>query len=191
MLFTLVSKYSVINVIGLQESVREQLARIMRKLALPLVSTDFTSTEYYTNLRRFDGLWCRSLKLKINSISRRNNLLFAYIWISHLRVNCHNDSPLTRCLCAGLFMQVAHLQKQGHYLTVKDHQVRNYYCKTPYHTALISDTVWAGGFHSSVVRGGQQTAMGALPGVCAHHSQLCAHCHSGPRGVAGGAGSSL
>jgi len=62
------------------ESVREQLARIMRKLALPLVSTDFTSSDYYTNLRR--------------------------------------------CLCAGLFMQVAHLQKQGHYLTVKDHQVR-------------------------------------------------------------------
>jgi len=61
------------------ESVREQLARIMRKLALPLVSTDFTSSDYYTNLRR--------------------------------------------CLCAGLFMQVAHLQKQGHYLTVKDHQV--------------------------------------------------------------------
>ena len=28
-----------------------------------------------------------------------------------------------RCLCGGLFMQVAHLQKQGHYLTVKDHQV--------------------------------------------------------------------
>ena len=26
-------------------------------------------------------------------------------------------------MAAGFFMQVAHLQKQGHYLTVKDHQV--------------------------------------------------------------------
>ena len=38
------------------------------------------------------------------------------------------DSPLyydniRKCLVSGLFMQVAHLQKQGHYLTVKDHQV--------------------------------------------------------------------
>ena len=46
---------------------------------MPLVSTDFESPDYYTNLRR--------------------------------------------CLSAGLFMQVAHLQKQGHYLTVKDNQV--------------------------------------------------------------------
>jgi pre-mRNA-splicing factor ATP-dependent RNA helicase DHX15/PRP43 len=32
--------------------VRDQLARIMRKLALPLFSTDFNSTKYYQNLRR-------------------------------------------------------------------------------------------------------------------------------------------
>ena len=61
------------------KNVRDQLERIMRKLDLPLVSTDFSSADYYTNIRR--------------------------------------------CLAAGLFMQVAHLQKQGHYLTVKDHQV--------------------------------------------------------------------
>jgi pre-mRNA-splicing factor ATP-dependent RNA helicase DHX15/PRP43 len=61
------------------DSIREQLARIMRKLSLPLNSTDFNSSEYYVNLRR--------------------------------------------CLSSGLFMQVAHLQKQGHYLTVKDNQV--------------------------------------------------------------------
>lgn len=30
---------------------------------------------------------------------------------------------IRRCLTNGLFMQVAHLQKQGHYLTVKDQQV--------------------------------------------------------------------
>lgn len=61
------------------ESVRDQLSRLMRKLSLPLVSTDFSSGDYYNNLRR--------------------------------------------CLAAGLFMQVAHLQKQGHYLTAKDNQV--------------------------------------------------------------------
>jgi pre-mRNA-splicing factor ATP-dependent RNA helicase DHX15/PRP43 len=30
---------------------------------------------------------------------------------------------IRKCLAAGLFMQVAHLQRQGHYLTVKDQQV--------------------------------------------------------------------
>ena len=34
------------------ESVREQLARIMRKMSLPLVSTDFSSSDYYLNLKR-------------------------------------------------------------------------------------------------------------------------------------------
>lgn len=61
------------------ESVRDQLSRIMTKLQLPLVSTEFSSGDYYINIRK--------------------------------------------CLTAGLFMQVAHLQKQGHYLTVKDQQV--------------------------------------------------------------------
>lgn len=61
------------------DSVREQLARIMKKLGLPLISTDFSNPEYYNNIRK--------------------------------------------CLVGGLFMQAAHLQKQGHYLTCKDHQV--------------------------------------------------------------------
>jgi pre-mRNA-splicing factor ATP-dependent RNA helicase DHX15/PRP43 len=61
------------------KNVRDQLERIMRKLNLPLLSTDFASSDYYNNIRR--------------------------------------------CLASGLFMQVAHLQKAGHYLTVKDHQV--------------------------------------------------------------------
>lgn len=61
------------------DNVREQLARIMKKLSLPMISTDFADDNYYSNIRR--------------------------------------------CLCAGLFMQVAHLQRQGHYLTVKDQQV--------------------------------------------------------------------
>jgi hypothetical protein len=49
------------------------------RLNLPLVSTDFTSSDYYVNLRK--------------------------------------------TLMEGFFMQVAHLEPSGHYLTVKDNQV--------------------------------------------------------------------
>ncbi len=58
--------------------VRVQLARIMKRFEVPLVSTDFASPQYYVNIRK--------------------------------------------ALVAGFFMQVAHLEKTGHYLTVKDNQ---------------------------------------------------------------------
>lgn len=61
------------------DNVREQLARILKKLSLPHVSLPFSDDAYYSNIRK--------------------------------------------CIAAGLFMQVAHLQRQGHYLTVKDQQV--------------------------------------------------------------------
>ena len=61
------------------DSVREQLKRIMVRLDLPLVSTDFSNANYYVNLRK--------------------------------------------CLVEGMFMHVAHLERSGHYLTVKDNQV--------------------------------------------------------------------
>lgn len=61
------------------DNVRQQLARIMKRFNLPLVSTEFTSKDYYPNIRK--------------------------------------------AIVAGFFMQVAHLEKTGHYLTVKDNQV--------------------------------------------------------------------
>lgn len=61
------------------DNVREQLARIMRRFNIPLVSTDFGSKDYYVNIRK--------------------------------------------CLASGFFMQTAHLERSGHYLTVKDNQV--------------------------------------------------------------------
>lgn len=61
------------------DNVRQQLARIMKRLSLDLVSTEFTSRDYYTNIRK--------------------------------------------CLVDGFFMKVAHLVKNGNYLTVKDNQV--------------------------------------------------------------------
>jgi len=60
------------------DSVREQLVRIMKRFNVALVSTEFTSKDYYVNIRK--------------------------------------------ALVAGYFMQVAHLEKTGHYLTVKDNQ---------------------------------------------------------------------
>lgn len=61
------------------DNVREQLLRIMKRMNLPMLSTDFENENYYVNIRK--------------------------------------------ALTAGLFMQVGHLQKQGHYLTAKDNQV--------------------------------------------------------------------
>lgn len=62
------------------DSVRLQLSRIMKRFNLPLLSTEFTSKDYYPNIRK--------------------------------------------AILSGYFMQVAHLEKTGHYLTVKDNQVR-------------------------------------------------------------------
>lgn len=61
------------------DNIRVQLARIMKRFDLPLVSTEFSSSDYYINIRK--------------------------------------------ALVTGYFMQVAHLERSGHYLTVKDNQV--------------------------------------------------------------------
>lgn len=61
------------------DNVRQQLARIMDRFNLRRSSTEFTSREYYVNIRK--------------------------------------------ALVSGYFMQVAHLERTGHYLTVKDNQV--------------------------------------------------------------------
>ncbi|CAG03735.1 unnamed protein product, partial [Tetraodon nigroviridis] len=61
------------------DNVRQQLSRIMDRFNLPRRSTEFTSRDYYINIRK--------------------------------------------ALCTGFFMQVAHLERTGHYLTVKDNQV--------------------------------------------------------------------
>lgn len=60
------------------ENVRGQLQRIMVRQGLPLVSTDFSSPDYYNNIRK--------------------------------------------CLVEGFFMQIAHLERSGHYMTLKDNQ---------------------------------------------------------------------
>lgn len=61
------------------DEVRNQLSRIMDRLSIPRNSTDFSSKDYYINIRK--------------------------------------------ALLNGYFMQVAHLERTGHYLTIKDNQV--------------------------------------------------------------------
>jgi len=61
------------------DNVRQQLKHIMERCDEELVSTQFTDSNYYINIRKV--------------------------------------------LTAGFFMQVAHLEKSGHYLTCKDNQV--------------------------------------------------------------------
>ncbi|XP_054721119.1 putative pre-mRNA-splicing factor ATP-dependent RNA helicase PRP1 isoform X2 [Uloborus diversus] len=61
------------------DNVRQQLSRIMDRFSLKRTSTEFSSKDYYINIRK--------------------------------------------ALVAGFFMQVAHLERTGHYLTIKDNQV--------------------------------------------------------------------
>ncbi|GLG95828.1 ATP-dependent RNA helicase DHX8 [Gryllus bimaculatus] len=61
------------------DNVRQQLSRIMDRFSLKRTSTEFTSKDYYINIRK--------------------------------------------ALVSGFFMQVAHLERTGHYLTIKDNQV--------------------------------------------------------------------
>ncbi|XP_005178810.2 ATP-dependent RNA helicase DHX15 homolog [Musca domestica] len=61
------------------DNVRQQLARIMDRFCLKRSSTEFTSKDYYVNIRK--------------------------------------------ALVQGFFMQVAHLERTGHYLTIKDNQI--------------------------------------------------------------------
>jgi pre-mRNA-splicing factor ATP-dependent RNA helicase DHX15/PRP43 len=61
------------------DSIRQQLARLMQRYNLEMVSTEFESREYYPNIRK--------------------------------------------AIAAGFFMQIAHMDSSGHYLTCKDSQV--------------------------------------------------------------------
>jgi pre-mRNA-splicing factor ATP-dependent RNA helicase DHX15/PRP43 len=61
------------------DNVRSQLSRIMKRLNVPLLSTEYTSKQYYPNIRK--------------------------------------------ALTVGSFMKVAHLERAGTYLTVKDNQI--------------------------------------------------------------------
>lgn len=75
------------------DNVRSQLVRIMSRYNLKMCSTDFSSRDYYINIRK--------------------------------------------AMLAGYFMQVAHLERTGHYLTVKDNQVFNFCNHTSWSLIVI------------------------------------------------------
>ncbi|XP_060560952.1 ATP-dependent RNA helicase DHX15 homolog [Ruditapes philippinarum] len=68
------------------DNVRQQLVRIMDRLKLKRSSTEFTSRDYYLNIRK--------------------------------------------ALVSGYFMQVAHLERTGHYMTIKDNQIVQFHPST-------------------------------------------------------------
>lgn len=85
------------------DNVRSQLARICQRLNVKLCSNDFRSPDYYPNIRKA--------------------ILAGYF----MQVSGHGPrcrSPLHPSLSSGpCSTQVAHLERSGHYLTVKDTQV--------------------------------------------------------------------
>ncbi|VVC86833.1 unnamed protein product [Leptidea sinapis] len=83
------------------------------RFSLKRTSTEFTSKDYYINIRKalVNGFF---MQLKIGFSLKRTSTEFTskdyYINIRKALVN-------------GFFMQVAHLERTGHYLTVKDNQI--------------------------------------------------------------------
>lgn len=76
--------------------------------------------------------WCYDNFLNYRSLQAADNIreqlerILKKLDLSLVSVGLSDPSyyiNITKCLSAGLFMHVAHLQKQGFYLTVKDQQV--------------------------------------------------------------------
>jgi pre-mRNA-splicing factor ATP-dependent RNA helicase DHX15/PRP43 len=90
----------------------------------------------YDNFLNFRSLQsCDSVRQQLERIMRKQGLAM---------VSTDFSAPdyyinLRKCITSGFFMQVAHLQKQGHYLTVKDHQVVGLHPST----VLDSKPQWA------------------------------------------------
>ena len=79
-----------------------------------------------------DPDWCYDNFLQLRSLKNCDNVrrqLHGYMQKNHLEINGCDISAkdyyvnIRKALCAGMFMQVAHLEKTGHYLTIKDNQV--------------------------------------------------------------------
>ena len=110
------------------DNVRQQLCRIMDRFNLKRTSTDFHSKDYYVNIRK---ALCSGFFMQV-----RQNIF------KHISSRFH-------CVCGGAFnqkivnpaqclhvklenmmtylifveLQVAHLERTGHYLTIKDNQI--------------------------------------------------------------------
>jgi pre-mRNA-splicing factor ATP-dependent RNA helicase DHX15/PRP43 len=88
------------------DNVRQQLSRIMDRFNLKRTSTEFTSKDYYVNIRKalVSGFFMQA--------SVKEDILFSMKkCFAFLKLN------------VGALLQVAHLERTGHYLTIKDNQI--------------------------------------------------------------------
>lgn len=88
------------------DNVRQQLSRIMDRFSLKRTSTDFTSKDYYINIR----------KALVNGFFMQVSNVHFYT----LKIPKNNPKIL---LYIQYFFKVAHLERTGHYLTIKDNQI--------------------------------------------------------------------
>lgn len=93
------------------DNVRQQLSRIMDRFNLPRRSTEFTSRDYYINIRK---ALCTGFFMQVEAVQLvtpwTGGSAFAPVLDPRF---CFVSPP----------PQVAHLERTGHYLTVKDNQV--------------------------------------------------------------------
>lgn len=83
---------------------------------------------------------------------------------------------IRKALVAGFFMQVAHLERNGHYVTVKDNQLVNLHPSTvgPYFAAN----------HNALLGPRPQARMGPLQRIRAYNKEFHPNCHRCPSGMA-------
>lgn len=136
------------------DNVRQQLSRIMDRFNLPRRSTEFTSRDYYLNIRRalctgffmqvsqlssrlfqLQTMWARSRK------PLRMNVAFVCVWCVPTLSALHPGGPL------GTYWSLPHSQRQPSGPTA------------PVHGS------------------GPQTRVGSLQRICAHHQKLHPHLH--------------
>lgn len=93
------------------DNVRQQLSRIMDRFNLPRRSTEFTSRDYYINIRK---ALCTGYFMQVKMVQlvlqKVPKLVPCWTLICVLYIYIY-------------ILQVAHLERTGHYLTVKDNQV--------------------------------------------------------------------
>jgi pre-mRNA-splicing factor ATP-dependent RNA helicase DHX15/PRP43 len=88
------------------DNVRQQLSRLMDRFNLPKISTPFSNKAYYLNIRRalVSGFF-----MQVN--------FFSYVFKKKFLCAINKFFDV---ICS---KQIAHLERTGHYLTVKDNQI--------------------------------------------------------------------
>lgn len=100
------------------DNVRQQLSRIMDRFNLPRRSTEFTSRDYYINIRK---ALCTGFFMQVEMVQLGWSHCGPEIFLdSSVR---HLPCSWSVVVCFFFILQVAHLERTGHYLTVKDNQV--------------------------------------------------------------------